>query len=282
MSSSASSILSSISAAAASASASAAGTADQYNLKQAGIHPELEDYREQVRSQIISSVTPLNLTLLAALLTFLYFRFYRTSTTSAQSITLDKDKPIVFTTFTPRTLLKFNGIPSKPFNPDGKVYLAVKGKVHDVTSGRNFYGPGGPYENFAGRDATRGLACQSFDEEMLTKDLDGPLDDCSDLGPSELENLQGWVERFDEKVSTALLSLAGNRFLVLVQISTSLLYMQNNMLIMSTVSGCGETDGFQPGPCSRLWSLSFNRIIQNQSSRYLDTPHPLASSISEF
>ena len=70
-----------------------------------------------------------------------------------------------------------------------------------MTGGRNFYGPGGPYENFAGRDATRGLACQSFDEDMLTKDLDGPLDDCADLGPEQLENLQGWVERFDQKVS---------------------------------------------------------------------------------
>lgn len=89
------------------------------------------------------------------------------------------------------------------------MYLAVKGKVHDVTSGRNFYGPGGPYENFAGRDATRGLACQSFDEEMLTKDLDGPLDDCSDLGAAELENLQGWVERFDEKVSQSRASGIG-------------------------------------------------------------------------
>ena len=70
-----------------------------------------------------------------------------------------------------------------------------------MTSGRNFYGPGGPYENFAGRDATRGLACQSFDEEMLTKNLDGPLDDCNDLNAEQLENLQGWIERFDEKVS---------------------------------------------------------------------------------
>ena len=69
-----------------------------------------------------------------------------------------------------------------------------------MSAGRNFYGPGGPYENFAGRDATRGLACQSFDEEMLTKDLDGPLDDCGDLEKEQLENLQGWVERFDEKV----------------------------------------------------------------------------------
>jgi membrane-associated progesterone receptor component len=37
---------------------------------------------------------------------------------------------------------------------------------------------------------------------MLTKDLDGPLDDCGDLGKDELENLEGWRERFDEKVRT--------------------------------------------------------------------------------
>lgn len=100
----------------------------------------------------------------------------------------------MFTTFTPRTLLKYNGENGQP------VYLAVKQKVYDVTPGRNFYGPGGPYENFAGRDATRGLAHQSFDEDMLTKDLDGPLDDCSDLDGEQVENLNGWVERFDDKV----------------------------------------------------------------------------------
>jgi len=114
----------------------------------------------------------------------------------AREVTLPKGSdPIVFQTFTPRTLLKYNGQNNSP------VYIAVRGKVHDVSSGRNFYGPGGPYQNFAGRDATRGLACQSFDEEMLTKDLDGPLDPCDDLTPEERENLQGWIERFDEKAS---------------------------------------------------------------------------------
>ena len=79
------------------------------------------------------------------------------------------------------------------------VYLAVRGKVFDVTPGRNFYGPGGPYENFAGRDATRGLACGSFDEDMLTKDLEGPLDDLNGLGNDELQALQDWEDRFTEK-----------------------------------------------------------------------------------
>ena len=85
----------------------------------------------------------------------------------------------------------------------------MRGKVYDVTPGRNFYGPGGPYENFAGRDATRGLACQSFDEEMLTKNLDGPLDKCDDLGADQLENLNGWIERFDEKVSPTIREKGG-------------------------------------------------------------------------
>ena len=34
---------------------------------------------------------------------------------------------------------------------------------------------------------------------MLTKDLHGPLDDLKGLGPEEMENLQGWEERFLEK-----------------------------------------------------------------------------------
>ena len=79
------------------------------------------------------------------------------------------------------------------------VYLAVKGRVFDVTTGRNFYGPGGPYANFAGRDASRGLACSSFDEDMLTKDLEGPLDPLKDLDAEQLDTLKGWEERFNEK-----------------------------------------------------------------------------------
>ena len=101
--------------------------------------------------------------------------------------------PIVFQTFTPPKLKPYNGENNMP------VYIAVRGKVFDVTSGRHFYGPGGPYENFAGRDASRGLACNSFDEDMLTKDLEGPLDTLDGLGSDEMDSLQGWEERFSEK-----------------------------------------------------------------------------------
>ena len=143
-------------------------------------------------------LTPLNLILLSLLLYTLYSTFFSSSSSSSSSSypTLPRGPPpTVFRTYTPRSLLPYNGTSA----PDAPVYFAVRGRVFDVSRGRNFYGPGGPYANFAGRDASRGLACGSFDEDMLTEDLDGPLDTLADLGPDEMEALRGWEERFLEK-----------------------------------------------------------------------------------
>lgn len=139
--------------------------------------------------------TPLNVFLFLLLAYVLYKTFLSAPNTP---LLPPESKVIVFRTFTPKTLLPFNGYVSSS-NPAGSVYLAVRGRVFDVSSGRNFYGPGGPYENFAGRDASRGLAKHSFEEEMLTKDLDGPLDNLKDLNEEEKEALQGWEERFESK-----------------------------------------------------------------------------------
>ena len=43
------------------------------------------------------------------------------------------------------------------------------------------------------------MACGSFDEDMLTKDLEGPLDDLNGLGNEEMGSLRDWEERFLEK-----------------------------------------------------------------------------------
>jgi membrane-associated progesterone receptor component len=101
-------------------------------------------------------------------------------------------EPMSFTTFTPNTLSKYNG------EADPRVLLAVKAKVYDVTAGKNFYGPGGPYANFAGRDASRGLACNSFDPEMLT-DLNDPIDTLNDLTPGQVQALNDWLSLFEAK-----------------------------------------------------------------------------------
>lgn len=130
--------------------------------------------------------TPLN-TLLLLLLGYTLYTILKPTPPAV----LPKEPPAtVFRTFTPRTLLPYTGENGKP------VYFAVRGRVFDVSTGRNFYGPGGPYENFAGRDATRGLAMGSFDEDVLTKDLDGPLDKLEGFGPDEWESLHGWEEQF--------------------------------------------------------------------------------------
>lgn len=75
----------------------------------------------------------------------------------------------------------------------GRICVAVNGKIFDVTRGRRFYGPGGPYSGFAGKDASRGLA--TFSVDVVPEDYD----DLSDLKPSELEQVKEWELQFSEK-----------------------------------------------------------------------------------
>ncbi|KAJ3162341.1 hypothetical protein HDU86_004821 [Geranomyces michiganensis] len=101
-------------------------------------------------------------------------------------------EPIVLRTFTPLQLSAFTGKDNSP------VYMAVLGKVYDVSPGRGFYGPDGPYANFAGRDASRGLSQHSFDEEMLV-DPAGPIDKLDDLDAEERDAVREWAAMFDGK-----------------------------------------------------------------------------------
>lgn len=101
-------------------------------------------------------------------------------------------EPMVYTVFTPSSLEKFNG------ESDPRVLLAVKGKVFDVTNGKSFYGPGGPYANFAGHDASRGLAKNSFDPSMITP-VSEPIDSLSDLDDEERKSLDEWFNHFEAK-----------------------------------------------------------------------------------
>ncbi|WRT64301.1 uncharacterized protein IL334_001233 [Kwoniella shivajii] len=70
--------------------------------------------------------------------------------------------------------------------------------VFDVTAGKTFYGPDGVYGNFAGHDASRGMAKQSFETEMLNP-IEGPLDKLEDLTQAEIDNMRGWHEHFEKK-----------------------------------------------------------------------------------
>nr|KYP44224.1 putative steroid-binding protein 3 [Cajanus cajan] len=88
---------------------------------------------------------------------------------------------------TPQQLSQYNGTdPSKP------IYVAVKGRVYDVTTGKSFYGPGGPYAMFAGRDASRALAKMSKNDEDISPSLDG-------LSDKEIGVLNDWENKFQAK-----------------------------------------------------------------------------------
>lgn len=102
------------------------------------------------------------------------------------------DGATVIRDFTPRELSNYNGFDLE------KIYIAVKGNVYDVSKGRQFYGPSGPYSNFAGHDASRGLALNSFETEHV-RGWNEPIDDLKDLTDIERESLDKWEGMFKGK-----------------------------------------------------------------------------------
>merc|ERR1712071_357070 len=98
-------------------------------------------------------------------------------------------------------LKEYNGT-----GPEGRVLVAVNGKVFDVTKGKRFYGPGGPYAAFAGRDASRGLA--SFSVAASEE-----YDDLSDLNAMQKESVKEWETQFTKNmnISVAFYGLVRHR-----------------------------------------------------------------------
>ncbi|KAJ3384735.1 hypothetical protein HDU84_002674 [Entophlyctis sp. JEL0112] len=92
-------------------------------------------------------------------------------------------QPRVFTT---AELKEFDGSdPSKP------IYVAISGKVYDVSAGQKHYGKGGGYSFFAGVDATRAYITGCF-QTHLTHDLRG-------LSEEQLKtDLTHWIDFYEK------------------------------------------------------------------------------------
>lgn len=132
--------------------------------------------------------SPINLALLA-LIGFLIYRIIKSRQDERPSEPEEKPLPkMKKRDFTVAELKKYDGT-----QEDGRVLIAVNGKVYDVTKGKRFYGPGGPYAAFAGRDASRGLA--TFN---VTAGGD-QYDDLSDLSTMEMESVREWETQFNGK-----------------------------------------------------------------------------------
>ena len=97
-------------------------------------------------------------------------------------------------------LAKYNG--NNQDTPTGEyegyatypILMGALDKVFDVSfGGVEMYGKDGPYNRFAGKDASRALALMSFDP----KDADNP--DISDLEEKKVKVLRDWVTTFENK-----------------------------------------------------------------------------------
>lgn len=72
----------------------------------------------------------------------------------------DENKKMISTA----ELKKFDG--SDPSLP---IYLALDGKIYDVTAGGQYYLPGGPYHDLAGKDSSKILHVMGVDELIIKK-----------------------------------------------------------------------------------------------------------------
>lgn len=106
---------------------------------------------------------------------------------SADDFVPAKREPLLLGDLTEDELKAYNGSDSqKP------LLIAIRGQIYDVSSSKMFYGPGGPYAMFAGRDASRALAQLSFKPQDINGNLEG-------LSDAELEILRDWEDKFIEK-----------------------------------------------------------------------------------
>jgi len=101
---------------------------------------------------------------------------------------------------TPRNFTLAELAPFTGADGERRILVACNGIVFDMSSTENgpaFYGPGGPYAKFAGRDASICLATMIVDPAQLgSRALDN-------LSASEMETMLDWVRRFRDKYAIA-------------------------------------------------------------------------------
>mmetsp|Transcript_111 Transcript_111/g.143 ORF Transcript_111/g.143 Transcript_111/m.143 type:complete len:449 (+) Transcript_111:84-1430(+) len=73
---------------------------------------------------------------------------------------------------------------------DRPIYLAVKGRVYDVSEGKAFYGKGRSYYHFVAKDATRAFATGCVQKACLVSSLEG-------LSADEKMEADRWIEFFE-------------------------------------------------------------------------------------
>jgi len=101
--------------------------------------------------------------------------------------------------FTPEELRVANGVDSK------NLYLALFGRVYDVSAGHDYYGPDGGYHIFSGRDAPVPFITGVFTEEEAAKSWTA-------LETKQHGGLLSWVEFYENEEKYPFLGVVRGDF----------------------------------------------------------------------
>ena len=145
--------------------------------------------------------------------------------------------------FSPEELIMFDG------RARGPIYIGILGKVFDVTAGKRHYGPGGSYEFFAGRDASRAYVTGKFQDDLN--------DDVRDLDPSALSGLVDWRSFYEKHEKYGYVGKVVGRLYGADGAATPLLGMVEMRAAEFDAAQeerkKRETDGSLPAVCSYRW-----------------------------
>jgi predicted heme/steroid binding protein len=92
----------------------------------------------------------------------------------------------------------------KDGDSEPELWLSILGEVYDVSSGAKFYGEGGPYGIFAGRDGSVPFITGTFTPEEALKGLDV-------LDSNQLNSLDNWRKSYEDNEKYPFVGLLEGR-----------------------------------------------------------------------
>jgi predicted heme/steroid binding protein len=92
----------------------------------------------------------------------------------------------------------------KDGDSEPELWLSILGEVYDVSSGAKFYGEGGPYGIFSGRDGSVPFITGTFTPEEALKGLDV-------LDSNQLNSLDNWRKSYEDNEKYPFVGLLQGR-----------------------------------------------------------------------
>ena len=135
----------------------------------------------------------------------------------------------------------------------GDVYIAILGRVYDVTRGRKHYGPGGGYSFFSGRDGSRAFVSGDFTEKGLTDDVTG-------FTGAEVLSLEEWKD-FYQKDYTYVGKLVGNFYNSEGKPTAALVQYEQSLQKALAEKKAEEDQRLIFPPCNSQWSQGGHTLV---------------------